>query len=369
MDKYQQICVLGDGSFGTVTKEKDIDTGEIVAIKKFKQKYTNWDECKNLREVKSLVNLKHDNIVKLKEMIRVDNILYLVFEYLDNNLYELLKSRMGQGKKLSESQVRTIMYQIVKGIEHMHKYGFFHRDLKPENIMVSGDKVKLADFGLAREIRSIPPYTDYVATRWYRAPECALKSSNYNSPVDIWALGAIMAELITFKPLFPGGNERDLLLKICSIIGSPTSSTWPEGLSLAKKIGLSFPSFPGGNLSTVIPDTSNDAISLMSQMLEWDPNKRLTATQILQHPFFTNNKVSLRISTPEIKNKININNNIEGIRSDVRKKSKVLMNSSINNFANEIKKSSKDVIELKKKDSGKEVISKFNRYIIKMLGL
>ena len=95
------------------------------------------------------------------------------------------------------------------GLAYMHKHGFFHRDLKPENLLVKGDSVKIADFGLAREIRSRPPFTDYVSTRWYRAPEILLRSTNYNSPVDMFACGAIMAELYLLRPLFPGNNETD----------------------------------------------------------------------------------------------------------------------------------------------------------------
>ena len=179
MEKYQLLEELGGGAFGVVTKAKDLETNEYVALKKFKKKYYKWDECKNLREVKSLINFKNnDNIVKLKEVLHVDGSLYLIFEYLEKNLYQLINSRQTSNKKFSESQIRCIMWQILNGIEYMHKYGFFHRDLKPENLLVNGDKVKIADFGLAREIRSLPPYTDYVATRWYRAPECALRSVN-----------------------------------------------------------------------------------------------------------------------------------------------------------------------------------------------
>jgi len=111
----------------------------------------------------------------------------------------------------------------------MHKNGFFHRDIKPENLLINPKNViKIADFGLAREIRSLPPYTDYVSTRWYRAPEILLKSTNYNSPIDIFALGCIMAELYLLNPLFSGSSEVDQLNKICSVLGTPPKS-WTEG--------------------------------------------------------------------------------------------------------------------------------------------
>jgi protein kinase len=108
-----------------------------------------------------------------------------------------------------EQEIKSILLQTLLGLAYMHKHGFFHRDMKPENMLVKNEAVKIADFGLAREIRSRPPFTDYVSTRWYRAPEILLRSTNYNSPVDIFACGAIMAELYLLRPLFPGNNETD----------------------------------------------------------------------------------------------------------------------------------------------------------------
>lgn len=163
-----------------------------------------------LREIKSLRKLNQKCIVKLKEVIRVNDDLYFVFEYLEQNVYQLIKDRTTD---LPEEQVKGIIYQTLEGLAYMHKHGFFHRDLKPENLLATGDIVKIADFGLAREIRSRPPFTDYVSTRWYRAPEILLRSTSYNSPIDIFAVGAIMAELYMLRPLFPGQNETDQIYK------------------------------------------------------------------------------------------------------------------------------------------------------------
>lgn len=160
-------------------------------------------------------------------MIRENDELFFVFEYMEGNLYELMKSR---DRYFPEATIRNIMFQIFQGLSFMHKNGFFHRDIKPENMLVKGDVIKVADFGLAREIRSKPPFTDYVSTRWYRAPEVLLRSTNYNSPIDQWACGGILAELYTLKPLFPGSSEADEIYKICAILGSPTMRSWPEGI-------------------------------------------------------------------------------------------------------------------------------------------
>jgi len=135
-------------------------------------------------------------------VIRVNNDLHFVFEFMEKNLYEIMKEH--QGKMMEEDEVKHFVYQTLQGLQHTHTHGFFHRDMKPENILVSGTTAKLADYGLAREIRSRPPYTDYVSTRWYRAPELLLRSTSYNSPVDIFAVGAIMAEMLLGRPLFPG---------------------------------------------------------------------------------------------------------------------------------------------------------------------
>ena len=322
MEKFKIIEKIAEGTFGIVYKALEND--ELVAIKEMKAKYTNWEECKSLREVKSLINLKHENIVKLKEVNMEKDKLFLIFEFMDKNLYDLMSVLIKKNKKLPESQIKYIIYQTLNGIAYMHRYGFFHRDMKPENLLVKGESVKIADFGLAREIRSLPPYTDYVSTRWYRAPECLLKASNYNSPIDIWAIGAIMTELYTLKPLFPGTSEKDQLIKICSIIGSPMNQ-WADAINLAKKIEFKFPNVNGIGLKASIPDASPEAIELITEMLRWDPNKRPTTSKLLSFPFFS---------------KINLNTKISMILNETNEGQ--YNNSSMNPYSNDIniKKSS-----------------------------
>lgn len=123
---------------------------------------------------------------------------------------------------INRTRFMNLFAKIFQGLAFMHRHGFFHRDMKPENLLCCGPElVKIADFGLARETRSRPPYTDYVSTRWYRAPEVLLHSINYSTPIDLWAVGCIMAELYTFRPLFPGTSEIDQIFKICSVLGTP----------------------------------------------------------------------------------------------------------------------------------------------------
>ncbi|XP_022145412.1 cyclin-dependent kinase F-4 isoform X1 [Momordica charantia] len=283
MERYMLIKEVGDGTFGSVWRAINKQTGEVVAIKKMKKKYYTWEECVNLREVKSLRKMNHPNIVKLKEVIRENNILYFVFEYMECNLYQLMKDKE---KLFSVTEVRNWCFQVFQGLAYIHQRGYFHRDLKPENLLVAKELIKLADFGLAREISAMPPYTEYVSTRWYRAPEVLLQSYLYGPKVDMWAMGAIMAELFTLRPLFPGASEIDQIYKICSILGTPTMDSWSAGLSLARNISYEFPQFGGVHLSVVIPAASDDAVNLIASLCSWDPSKRPTAMEALQHPFF-----------------------------------------------------------------------------------
>lgn len=202
--------------------------------------------------------------------------LYFVFECMEGNLYQLTKSR--KGRPLAGGLVACIFEQTLLGLHHVHSCGYFHRDLKPENLLITTTGLtdyphgspfalptapperdvavilKIADFGLARETRSRPPYTEYVSTRWYRAPEVLLRARDYSNPVDMWALGAILVETVTLKPLFPGTSEMDQVHRICEIMGDPKhhyghddkgrlrgGGQWLNGVSLAEAVGFKFP--------------------------------------------------------------------------------------------------------------------------------
>ena len=347
MEDYEILERIGGGTFADVYKAKEKTTEELVAIKILKKKYKKWEDCLELRECKSLQKLSDDslsnekglnNIVKLKRIIFIKKTcsLNLVFEYMKQDLLELMKSK--EPNHLTESEIKDIIYQTLLGLAHMHKYGFFHRDMKPENLLINEKIVKIADFGLAREIRSIPPYTEYVSTRYYRAPECILKSNNYNSPVDIWAVGCIMAEMYLHpKPLFYGQNEKEVLNKICSILGTPNHEIWLEGIQQANLIGIKFPNNAGTDLSNIIQNASPKAIDIMKQMLHWDPNHRPTAANLLLHPFFNNqNENNSNLNIDNIskffenfeKNNINMTRNDKNRDSEFIKKSISLLRQS-----------------------------------------
>lgn len=223
MQKYKVGNKLGDGTFGSVAKGLNEQTGQVVAIKRMKRDYKDWNECINLNEVRILTKLHHPNIVQLLELVKKDNQLYFVFEYLNRNVYQLQQEK----GRLPHQEVRNVAYQTLQALAYMHRKGFFHRDMKPENLLEMNGTIKLADFGLAREIRAKPPFTEYVATRWYRAPETLLRGRNYNSPMDLFAVGTIMAELYSGTPLFPGSSEKDQLVRILQTMGTPTKEEWP----------------------------------------------------------------------------------------------------------------------------------------------
>jgi len=283
MERYKIIREIGDGTCGNVFMAYNVETNEIVAVKKMKRKFFQWEECVSLREVKALQKLIHPNIVKLKEVTMENHELFFIFEHMECNLYDVIRERQ---VAFCEGDIRNFMVQILQGLAYMHNNGYFHRDLKPENLLVTNGTVKIADFGLARELSSSPPYTDYVSTRWYRAPEVLLQSSAYTPAIDMWAVGAILAELFTLSPLFPGESETDQLYKICTVLGTPDCTVWPEGMNLPGSSSFKFFQIPPRNLWELIPNASLEAIDLIQRLCSWDPRRRPTAEQALQHPFF-----------------------------------------------------------------------------------
>lgn len=263
-----------------------------------KRSFPSWDEIPRLREFRSLQEMgPHKNIVQLQEVIREHNqYLYFVFEYMpDGNLYEFVKRHthrvsMSQAQLaitpvLTECKIRSITSQILEGLGFLHSRGYIHRDIKPENILMHGDTCKLADFGLARESSCQAPITDYVSTRWYRAPEVLLRSPDYGKPIDLFGLGCIVAELYNKIPLFPGDNEIQQVSLITQVLGTP-ENCWQEGIHLASKLGMNLKPDKPPSLADKVPSASPEAIDLMTQMLHWNPNERPTCREALSHAYF-----------------------------------------------------------------------------------
>jgi serine/threonine protein kinase len=185
--------------------------------------------------------------------------------------------------------VKSYMHQLLSGIAFCHSHRVLHRDLKPQNLLIDREgHLKLADFGLARAFGvPVRTYTHEVVTLWYRAPEILLGSTQYSTPVDIWSVGCIFAELVTRQPLFPGDSEIDELFKIFQIMGTPTEETWP-GISSLPDYKAAFPKWHPKSLSEIVPGMDEDGLDLLQKMLTYEPGKRISAKAALRHPYFAN---------------------------------------------------------------------------------
>jgi len=226
MENYETLGTIGEGTYGVVLKARHKETGQIVAIKKFKESDEDEQVRKTaLREVRILKQLKHDNIVNLIEVFRRKSKLHLVFEYVERTILEDLE-RNPDG--MDPIETKKCLWQLLRSIEYCHAHNIIHRDIKPENLLVSRNGVlKLCDFGFARTLAGPGArYTDYVATRWYRGPELLTGDTQYGKPVDIWAIGCMLPEMASGAPLFPGESDIDQLFTSCAASDScrPSSS-------------------------------------------------------------------------------------------------------------------------------------------------
>uniref|UniRef100_A0A6U5A350 Protein kinase domain-containing protein n=2 Tax=Hemiselmis andersenii TaxID=464988 RepID=A0A6U5A350_HEMAN len=289
MNKYEVLGVVGEGAYGVVLRCRNKDTGEIVAIKKFKESEDDEIVRKTtLREVKILRMLKHENIVELREAFRRKGKLYLVFEYVEKNLLEILELH---SSGLPPELVRKYIYQLCRAIAWCHEHDVVHRDIKPENLLMNPDhSLKLCDFGFARTLNSKNKgdLTDYVATRWYRAPELLLGDTGYGKGVDVWAIGCIMGELTDGQPLYPGESEIDQLYVIQKVMGPLTPDQMEMFLRNPRFLGLKFPdmSRPETLEKRYVGKLTKKALSFMKTLLVMDPAKRPTANETLANPFF-----------------------------------------------------------------------------------
>eukprot|EP00658_Telonema_sp_P-2_P005144 TRINITY_DN11935_c0_g1_i3.p1 TRINITY_DN11935_c0_g1~~TRINITY_DN11935_c0_g1_i3.p1 ORF type:complete len:429 (-),score=98.29 TRINITY_DN11935_c0_g1_i3:414-1700(-) len=251
-----------------------------------KNTFESIDQVNNLREIQALRRLSpHPNIITLLEVLydQPSGRLALVFELMDMNIYELIRERRHY---LAANRVRSFMYQLCRAMDHMHRNGIFHRDIKPENILIKDEMLKLADFGSCRGIYSKQPFTEYISTRWYRAPECLLTDGYYSYKMDIWGLGCVFFEIMSLYPLFPGTNELDQVAKIHQIMGTPSKELLDHFQKKSSHINFDFPCQEGTGLDKMLAHVPPDCIDLLLKLLEYKPDDRLSARQALRHPHF-----------------------------------------------------------------------------------
>ncbi|XP_070449409.1 MAPK/MAK/MRK overlapping kinase isoform X2 [Equus przewalskii] len=298
----------------------------------FSFKNSHIEQVNNLREIQALKRLNpHPNILMLHEVVfdRKSGSLALICELMDMNIYELIRGhterdvlwkafrsrscscnektlmlkmlvkssekivsmKWESGQEhwrrhpLSEKKIMRYMYQLCTSLDHMHRNGIFHRDVKPENILIKQDVLKLGDFGSCRSVYSKQPYTEYISTRWYRAPECLLTDGFYTYKMDLWSAGCVFYEITSLQPLFPGANELDQISKIHEVIGTPAEKTLTK-FKQSRAMSFDFPFKKGSGIPLLTATVSPQCLSLLHAMVAYDPDERITAHQALQHPYF-----------------------------------------------------------------------------------
>ncbi|XP_074102100.1 cyclin dependent kinase 11B pitslre isoform X2 [Cotesia typhae] len=294
VEEFQCLNRIEEGTYGVVYRARDKRTEEIVALKRLKmEKEKEGFPITSLREINTLLKAQHPNIVTVREIVVGSNMdkIFIVMDYVEHDLKSLMETMKQKKQNFLPSEVKCLMQQLLKAVAHLHDNWILHRDLKTSNLLLSHRGIlKVGDFGLAREYGSpLRQYTPVVVTLWYRAPELLLNGKEYSTPIDMWSVGCIFAELIRMEALFPGKSEIDQLQKIFKELGTPSDRIWPgySKLPVVSKIPFA-QSYPVNNLKQRFSlKLSDNGIELLNKMLTYDPAQRMTAEDTLQHPYFT----------------------------------------------------------------------------------
>ncbi|KYQ90248.1 putative protein serine/threonine kinase [Tieghemostelium lacteum] len=291
VDYYKKLFTVNEGTFGVVYCAQDKETNEIVALKKIKmEREREGFPITSVREVKALMELRHENIVLVKEVVLGKSMtsIFMVMEYIEHDLRGLMESTK---KAFLQSEIKTLMYHLLSGLSYMHENWVIHRDLKTSNLLYTNSGIlKIGDFGSARDYSSpVRKLSDGICTLWYRAPEVLLGSRHYTTAIDMWSAGCIFAEILSREVLLPGNSDIDQLDKIFKLLGTPTPQIWPDFYSLPLVKNINFEKQPFNNLKLKFPHITDQTFNLLSSMLTFDPQKRITAKDALNHSYFTEN--------------------------------------------------------------------------------
>lgn len=299
----------------------------LVAVKVMKTQLASSSDYLRVNEVKFILSIpSHPNLLQIYDLFIDDasGKLNIVMEPMNQNLYQFIQKH--GGRQLGANVVKSMLSQLLNAIRHIHSHGFFHRDVKPENILVSstnqyyGSKqnipaemandayvLKLCDYGLAKNIKTVRTLTPYVSTRWYRAPEILLRYANYSRPIDIWAFASVAVELVNFRPIFCGRNETDQIWQVLKVLGHPKNSNrndiggkWAKATELSQNLGFNMPYTIGTSIHHLLPSQYDDLAEAIKYCFLWDPNARPTAEELTRSPYFskhTNNSAIL-LPTP-----------------------------------------------------------------------
>ncbi|XP_075246183.1 uncharacterized protein LOC142339797 isoform X2 [Convolutriloba macropyga] len=301
--KFLVVAKKGEGTFSEVleckskasilatndngTTSPDPNAGS-VAVKRLKTKYPHIHAANKNREIQAMRRLSnHPNVLKMKEILfePKTGTLYIILDLMDMNLFEYIRTRK---QYIAENRIRFYMLQLIDALRYIHKSGIFHRDVKPENILVKNDTIRLADFGSCRSREARQPFTEYISTRWYRAPECLLTDGYYDYKMDVWAVGCVFFELNRLAPLFPGHNEIDQIDKIHRLMGTPP----PELLAKFKRsrtMSFNFPQRARDQdlLDKLLENVPQEGVDLFTRLLTYDPEARITMEDALHHLYIT----------------------------------------------------------------------------------
>jgi len=290
LKSYSKLEKLGEGTYATVFKGQSKLTNAMVALKEIRLEFEEGAPCTAIREVSLLRDLKHCNIVVLHDLIHTETALTLVFEYVEKDLKGFMEE---YDNKLSITNVRLLLFQLVRGLCYCHKRRILHRDLKPQNLLISSKgELKLADFGLARA-KSVPTktYSNEVVTLWYRPPDVLLGSNEYTTSIDMWGVGCVFYEMISGKALFPGSTVDEEITLIFKALGTPTDpSSFLTKLPLFVKFKT--PILPNkfkyylSRIQMRLDDSSKD---LLEMLLKYEPDERLSCQDAYKHSYFTKN--------------------------------------------------------------------------------
>lgn len=288
---FETLNHIEEGSYGWVSRARELSTQSVVALKRVKMDYKqDGFPITALREINILQRARHANIVELREVIAGDDALecVLVMEFLEHDLKTL---QQDMAEPFLASEVKTLLRQLTSAVKYLHENSIMHRDLKTSNILLNNrGQLKLADFGMARYVPPpSAPLTQLVVTLWYRAPELLLGTTVYGTEVDMWSLGCVFGELLLKTPLLPGKNEVDQLSQIFSLCGLPSEKSWPTFYRLPHTKSLKMAREPDSNSCfnrAKFPILTEAGTSLLSALLTLNPERRPTAHTVLQHPYF-----------------------------------------------------------------------------------
>ena len=299
VEEYKCLNRIEEGTFGIVYRAQDIRTKEIVALKRLKmENEKDGFPITSLREINTLLKAQHPNIVTVREIVVGSNMdkIFIVMDYVEHDLKSLMEMMKAKNQVFIQEEVKCLMQQLLQAVAHLHDNWILHRDLKTSNLLLSHRGIlKVGDFGLAREYGSpLKEYTSLVVTLWYRAPELLLGEKLYSTPIDLWSVGCIFAELLRMEALFPGRSESDLLNRIFKELGTPSDRVWPGYSKLPMVEKIPFAHYPVNNLRQRFRLSVTDlGIELLKKFLTYDPAQRITAEDALKHNYFTESPLSI----------------------------------------------------------------------------